>query len=95
MPFKLSDETADALLEKLGNDDEFRKVFQSDPRKALAAVGHKPAADASVKEGLWSCIKVSKLADKSAIQASRDALRKQLVTAQASAQPITLETPAR
>lgn len=95
MPFKLSDESAAALLDKLSSDDDFRALFQKDPRQALAAVGHKPAADASVDEGLWSCLSVSKLASKADIRASRDTLRKQLVTAQAGAHPITLETPQR
>ena len=36
-----------------------------------------------------------KLASKDAIRASRDTLRRQLVTAQAGAHPITLETPQR
>lgn len=91
----LSDETAAALLDKLASDDDFRALFQKDPRQALAAVGHGPAADPSVKEGLWSCLQVSGLASKDAIRASRDTLRRQLVTAQAGAHPITLETPQR
>ena len=76
-------------------DDDFRALFQKDPRQALAEVGHAPAADASVKEGIWTCMSVSNLADKKAIAASRDTLRKQLATAQAGAQPITLENPQR
>ncbi|HEY9144258.1 MAG TPA: NHLP-related RiPP peptide [Arenimonas sp.] len=91
----LSDETAAKLLDKLASDDDFRETFQKDPRKALAQVGHAPAADASVKEGIWSCMSVSKLADKKAIAESRDTLRKQLATTQAGAQPITLENPQR
>ena len=58
-------------------------------------MGHAPAADASVKEGLWTCLSVSKLADKKDIAASRDTMRQHLATAQASAQPITLENPQR
>lgn len=91
----LSDETAAKLLDKLASDDAFRDTFQKDPRKALAQVGHAPAADASVKEGIWSCMSVSKLADKQSIASSRDTLRKQLATQQAGAQPITLENPQR
>lgn len=91
----LSDETAAKLLDKLASDDDFRALFQKDPRQALAQVGHAPAADASVTDGIWNCMTVSKLADKQAIAASRDTLRKQLSTAQAGAQPITLETPQR
>lgn len=91
----LSDETAAKLLDKLASDDDFRDLFQKDPRQALAQVGHAPAADSSVKEGIWTCMSVSHLADKKAIAASRDTLRKQLATAQAGAQPITLENPQR
>lgn len=91
----LSDETAAKLLDKLATDDDFRDLFQKNPRQALADVGHAPAADASVKEGLWSCLSVSKLADKKDIAASRDTLRRQLATEQAGAHPITLETPQR
>ena len=91
----LSDETAAKLLDKLATDDDFRDLFQKNPRQALADVGHAPAADASVKEGLWTCLSVSMLADKKDIAASRDTLRRQLATQQASAQPITLENPQR
>lgn len=91
----LSDETADKLLDRLSNDDEFRALFAKDPRRALAAVGHAPAADAKVGEGSWSCMAVSSLASKESIQASRDALRKQLVSARASAVPISLEVSRR
>lgn len=91
----LSDETAAKLLDKLATDDDFRDLFQKNPRQALADVGHAPAADASVKEGLWTCLSVSKLADKKDIAASRDTMRQHLATAQASAQPITLENPQR
>lgn len=92
MPFKLSEETVDALLDKLSSDDDFRDTFQKNPRKALGALGHKPAQDTKVESGAWSCMSVSKLASKDAIKASRDTLRKQLLSAQAAAHPISLET---
>jgi putative modified peptide len=92
---KLSDETADRLLDKLSTDDAFREQFQNDPRAALAAVGHAEAADAGVKEGAWSCMAVQQLASKEAIKASRDVMRKQLTQAKAGAHPITLETQRR
>lgn len=91
----LSDETAAKLLDKLASDDDFRALFQKDPRQALTRVGHAPAADASVKEGIWTCLKVSNLADKQSLAASRDTLRQQLASTHASANPITLENPAR
>lgn len=91
----ISDETADKLLDRLGSDDDFRALFQKDPRQALAAVGHAPAADSSVEEGAWSCMSVSSLASKEQIRASRDTMRKHLVSARASAVPISLDVSRR
>ena len=91
MPFKLSEDTVDSLLDKLSSDDTFREQFQKDPRSALAAVGHEPSADASVAEGAWMCMGVSQLASKEAIKASRDALRKQMLSAKAGYNPVSLE----
>lgn len=91
MPFKLSEDTVDSLLDKLATDDDFRASFQKDPRAALAAVGHKPSADAKVVEGAWMCMGVSQLASKEAIKASRTALRQQLLAAKAGYNPISLE----
>lgn len=91
MPFKLSEDTVDSLLDKLATDDDFRATFSKDPRAALAAVGHKPSADASVAEGAWMCMGVNQLASKEAIKASRNALRQQLLAAKAGYNPISLE----
>jgi putative modified peptide len=93
MPFKLSEETVDALLDKLGTDDAFRKQFQANPREALASVGHKAAATAKEGEaGIWACCTTTQLASKEAIQASRDALRQQLLSAQATYNPVSLQS---
>lgn len=92
MPFKLSETSVDTLLDKLSSDDDFRKQFQANPRKALAAVGHKPASKAKdTDSGLWSCLQTTQLASKDAIKASRELLRKQLLSSQATYHPITLE----
>ncbi len=91
MPFKLSEDTIDMLLDKLGTDDAFRDLFQKNPREALASLQHAPAADPRVTEGAWGCMQAQQLASKDAIRASRDALRKQLLTAQAGQSPVTLE----
>lgn len=92
MPFKLSEQTVDKLLDKLSTDDAFRQQFQSSPRAALASVGHEAAAKAKDTDpGIWACCTVTQLASKEAIRSSRDALRKQLLTSQASHTPITLE----
>ena len=91
----LSAETADALLDKLSSDDDFRSLFQNNPRAALAEVGHVEAADPSIKSGAWDCCAVKQLAPKEAIKASRDALRKMLLSAQAGHNPIQLENARR
>lgn len=91
MPFKLSEDTVDALLDKLSSDDSFRNLFQKDPRAALAAVGHEPSADAKVSEGAWLCMDVNQLASKDAIRASRDALRQQMLASRSGFSPISLE----
>jgi putative modified peptide len=91
MPFKLSEDTVDTLLDKLATDDDFRATFSKNPRAALASVGHKPSADPGVAEGAWTCLAVSQLASKEAIKASRDALRQQLLSAKSGHSPISLE----
>lgn len=91
MPFKLSEDTVDTLLDKLSSDDDFRAQFQKNPRQALAAAGHAPARDATVTDGAWACMDVKQLASKEAIRASRDALRTQLLAEKAAHTPIALE----
>lgn len=91
MPSELSEKIVDSLLDKLSSDDSFREQFQKDPRQALASLGHAPAGDASVRSGAWACMQVKQLAGKEAIRASRDEIRKQMLTAQAAAIPISLE----
>lgn len=95
MPFKLSEDTVDALLDKLSSDDDFRARFQKDPRQALASVGHAAARDAGVEDGAWACMSVNQLASKEAIKASRDALRTQLLAEKAAQPPISLEVAAK
>lgn len=92
MPFKLSEKTVDTLLDKLSSDDEFRAKFQANPRMALAAVGHQPAAKAKDSDqGQWMCLQTTQLASKDAIKASREVLRKQLLSSQALYSPINLD----
>ena len=94
MAFKASAETIDALLDKLGSDDKFRELFQTNPRAALASVGHGEAREGGAKEGLWMCVATRELASKEQIKASREVLRNQLLSEQASYHPITLEASA-
>lgn len=91
MPFQLSEQTVDTLLDKLSSDDDFRIQFQTNPREALAAIGHLPAAMAKDSApGLWSCLQTTQLASKDAIKASREELRKQLLSSQAAYTPHNL-----
>ncbi|WP_255523467.1 NHLP-related RiPP peptide [Xanthomonas sp. XNM01] len=64
---------ADTLLHKLSNDDEFRTLFASDPRAALADIGH----DADAQDPLL-CAQTTVLAPKEEIAAARDALHAHL-----------------
>ena len=92
MPFKLSEDIVDSLLEKLGSDDAFREQFQSSPRAALASLGHQAAASAKDGEaGVWACMATASLASKTSINDSRVALRQQLLTSMASFSPIHLQ----
>ncbi len=91
MPNQISAEIADKLLDKLSSDDEFRAVFQRDPRIALAYLGHEGATKASPNDqGAWSCLVCEKLASPEAIKASRDELRLQLISSKAAQTPIRL-----
>jgi len=58
------------LLDKLGSDDDFRKLFADNPEAALKKAG---ATDADAKS-CGGCLKVTKLATKDAISASKQAL---------------------
>ena len=92
MPFQLSEELVDQLLDKLSSDNEFRDVFQKSPRIALAYLGHDAAAYASDNDkGAWACMSCEKLASAADIKKSRNALRKQLLSAQATQHPIALD----
>lgn len=74
-PQGLPNNVVAALLHKLGNDDQFRELFQRDTVEALRQVG------APDPEGCAPCMKVTKLADKATIRASGDALTAQLTGA--------------
>jgi putative modified peptide len=93
MTFKLSEAIVDSLLEKLGSDDEFRTLFQANPRQALASLGHQAAASAKDTDaGAWTCMATAPLASKSAIKASHVELRRQLLSAMAVYTPIHLQS---
>ena len=69
MSFRLPEAIVDTLLDKLGHDDAYRTRFEADTRAALAELGFGPAADDTIKEGIWACMSVERLASKEAIRA--------------------------
>lgn len=76
----LSSEVIDRLLAKLGSDDGFRELFQSDPRAALLSIGHCTPDAIRGLPGIDPvlCMGVTSLASKEAIQAASASLRKQM-----------------
>lgn len=75
---------ADKLLEKLSSDDDFRKLFQTDPRAALRELGYEtPEKDVGVEgaDPLMCLSSGAGLASKKAIKAARSKLLEQLSTA--------------
>lgn len=80
MSDRFAPEVVDKLLDRLGNDDAFRTLFQSDPRAALKQVGHEtPAADIGVagKDPVMCCQNAT-LGSKESIRATRDQLQEKL-----------------
>lgn len=81
MPNEISPELVSKLLDKLSSDDEFRAVFQKNPRIALAYLGHEGATNSGPKDsGVWGCAQCDQLASKETIRATRDELQKQLIS---------------
>ena len=76
-------ELADQLLQKLSSDDDFRSLFEKNPRAALRKLGHEtPVADRDFK-GIdpvmcVSCVKT--LASKEQIQSARKELQAQMTS---------------
>jgi putative modified peptide len=67
----LTSAQADALLDKLSSDDEFRALLLSDPESALKQIGAPPE--------LAKCFSdCKKLADPQTLKASRAAIQQQL-----------------
>lgn len=94
MPFQISPEIADKLLDKLSSDDEFRAVFQRSPRIALAYLGDKEASDVSDSDqGAYAHLRCDSLASREAIKESRDTIKKDLLTSHAAQHPIHLNFP--
>ena len=70
----LDPKVADKLLDKLGTDNDFRRLFKKDPAAALVKVGHPK--DAAALTG--KCCQVQSIAPKAQILKSRDELKTML-----------------
>lgn len=77
---RFTQEVADKLLDKLSSDDEFRDLFQKDPREALRQVGHETPAEKVGVAGQDAvlCCTVKTLASKEEIRATRKELATRL-----------------
>lgn len=82
MPFKLSEKTVDTLLDKLSNDDDFRELFQKDPKEALKQAGHDQATT-PISDEEWDGMQAQPLASKDAIKNSQQQFRNKLLSEQA------------
>jgi putative modified peptide len=92
MPYHFSEEFVDRLLDKLGSDDAFRDQFQADPKAAVESLGHRVAPGDAAD---LMCLKCDALADKKEIQASREGLRRELLSKTAAQMPISLAVQRR
>ncbi len=88
MAKQLSENTIDAVLDKLASDDDFRASFQKNPRAATRSLGLDDDAIDSLPE-----TPTAPLADKASFAKSRGRVRKQLMDARAPFMPITLDFP--
>ena len=81
----LDPKVASKLLDKLGTDNDFRRLFKKDPAAALVKVGH-PKEAASLTAG---CCRIDSIAPKAEIAKSRETLQK-MFTAGLSMTPVRL-----
>jgi putative modified peptide len=72
----LEAKVADKLLDLLGADNEFRRLFKKDPGAALEQVGYPPDMAAR----LGHCSQVEHIASKAEIMRSRTELKQQLTS---------------
>ena len=89
----LDPKVANKLLDKLGTDNEFRRLFKKDPKAALVKVGYKvPKGDAAAEAGLAQisgCMQVQRIAPKADIVKARESLHAYLTVGMAMS-PIQL-----
>lgn len=78
----LDPKTADKLLDLLGSDNEFRRLFKKDATAALAKVGYAPAKQMLATRGQQGegapepeLMKIGRIAPKAEIEAARTQLK--------------------
>lgn len=78
-----STEVVDLLLEKLSTDDDFRELFQSDPRAALQQIGHEtPERNRGLRgtDPVMCMVLDNRLASKEVIRAGRAKMKAALTS---------------
>ena len=88
MSIQLSEQTVDALLDKLAEDDAFRAAFMANPKEATVSLGTNDPATDSLPEAA-----IARLAPKAAFRQSRSVVRQQLLASRAPFVPVTLDIP--
>jgi len=95
-PTPLDPKVADKLLDLLGTDNEFRRLFKKDPGAALVKAGYKlPKGDSAAAENLQRLhgrLQVEKIAPKAAVQKARQEIKTSLIS-ELAMQPIQLNVP--
>lgn len=92
----LDPKVADKLLDLLGTDNEFRRLYKKDPGAALIKAGYKlPKGDeaaASNLQKLHDRLKVQRIATKATVQKARQEIKSSLIS-ELAMQPIQLNVP--
>lgn len=92
----LDPKVADKLLDLLGTDNEFRRLFKKDPGAALIKAGYKvPKGDTAAAENLQKLhqqLAVERIASKAVVQKARMEIKSSLTSGLAM-QPIHLNVP--
>lgn len=88
----LDAKVVDKLLDLLGTDNEFRRLFKKDPKAALQKVGFKAATPAEF-EAVASCCQIARIAPKADVIRTRGQLR-EMFLAGLGQHPIQLDANA-
>lgn len=88
MSSQLSEQTVDALLDKLAEDDDFRSRFMANPKAATVSLDTQDPATDSLSEK-----PIARLAPKEAIRKSRAVIRRTLLASKSPFEPISFEIP--